>query len=52
MDYIKGMVGKVYNENGKLMVQGSNLIDNEQVTIPSDLVVLAAAIDPNLLSER
>lgn len=46
VDYIKGMVGKVYNENGKLMVQGSNLIDNEQVTIASDLVVLATAIEP------
>ena len=46
VDYIKGMVGKVYNENGKLMVQGSNLIDNEQVLIESDLVVLAAAIEP------
>ncbi len=46
VDYIKGMVGKVYEENGKLMVQGSNLIDNEQVTIASDLVVLAAAIEP------
>ena len=47
VNYIKGMVGKVYNENGKLMVQGSNLIDNEQVTIPSDLVVLATAIEPD-----
>ncbi len=46
VDYIKGMVGKVYNENGKLMVQGSNLLDNEQVIIPSDLVVLATAIEP------
>ena len=46
VDYIKGMVGKVYNENGKLMVQGSNLIDNEQITIESDLVVLATAIEP------
>ena len=46
VDYIKGMVGKVYNQNGKLMVQGSNLIENEQVTIPSDLVVLATAIEP------
>ncbi len=46
VDYIKGMVGKVYNENGKLMVQGSNLIDNEQITIASDLVVLATAIEP------
>ena len=41
------MVGKVYEENGKLMVQGSDLINNEQVVIPSDLVVLAAAIEPN-----
>ena len=47
VNYIKGMVGKVYNENGKLMVQGSNLIDNEQVTIASDLVVLATAIEPD-----
>ena len=46
VDYIKGMVGKVYNENGKLMVQGSNLLDNEQIIIPSDLVVLATAIEP------
>ncbi len=46
VDYIKGMVGKIYNENGKLMVQGSNLIENEQVTIASDLVVLATAIEP------
>ena len=46
VDYIKGMVGKVYNENGKLMVQGSDLINNEQVVIPSDLVVLATAIEP------
>ena len=36
----------MYNKGGKLMVQGSNLIDNEQVTIESDLVVLATAIEP------
>lgn len=47
VDYIKGMVGKVYKENGKLMVQGSDLLTNEQITIPSDMVVLAAAIEPN-----
>ena len=46
VDYIKGMVGKVYNENGKLMVQGSDLINNDQITIASDLVVLATAIEP------
>ena len=46
VNYIKGMVGKVYEEDGKLYVQGSNLLDNEQVTIQSDLVVLATAIEP------
>lgn len=47
VDYIKGMVGKVYEKDGRLMVQGSDLINNEQITIPSDMVVLAAAIEPN-----
>ena len=47
VDYIKGMVGKVYEQNGKLMVQGSDLLDNKQIVIESDLVVLAAAIEPN-----
>ena len=37
---------RLYAEGGKLMVQGSNLIDNEQVVIQSDLVVLATAIEP------
>lgn len=47
VEYIKGQVGKVYEENGKLMVQGSDLLANEQVTIPADMVVLAAAIEPD-----
>lgn len=47
VDYIKGQVGKVYEENGKLMVQGSDLLANEQVTIAADMVVLAAAIEPD-----
>ena len=47
VNYIKGMVGKVYEENGKMMVQGSDLLNNEQIVIESDLVVLAAAIEPN-----
>ncbi len=46
VDYIKGMVGKVYANGDKLMVQGSDLLNNEQITIESDLVVLAAAIEP------
>ncbi len=45
--YIKGMVGKVSPENGKLMVQASDLLDNKQLKIEADLVVLAAAIEPD-----
>ena len=45
--YIKGMVGKVSPENGKLKVQASDLLDNKQLHIDADLVVLAAAIEPD-----
>jgi len=46
--YIKGMVGKVIPQaDGKLLVQGSDLIANEQLKINADLVVLAAAIEPD-----
>ncbi len=46
--YIKGMVGKVApRADGKLMVQASDLIANEQLHIEADLVVLAAAIEPD-----
>ena len=47
VDYIKGMVGKVYEQGGKLMVQGSDLLMNEQMTIAADMVVLATAIEPD-----
>ncbi|MBR5135393.1 MAG: CoB--CoM heterodisulfide reductase iron-sulfur subunit A family protein [Clostridia bacterium] len=45
--YIKGMVGKVTPENGVLKVQASDLLDNKQLHIDADLVVLAAAIEPD-----
>ena len=45
--YIKGMVGKVVPENGKLRVQASDLLDNRQLHIDADMVVLAAAIEPD-----
>ena len=45
--YIKGMVGKVSPEGDKLIVQGSDLIANKQLKIEADLVVLAAAIEPD-----
>ena len=46
--YIKGMVGKVSpKSDGTLDVQASDLIMNEQLHIDADLVVLAAAIEPD-----
>ncbi|MBQ4506008.1 MAG: CoB--CoM heterodisulfide reductase iron-sulfur subunit A family protein [Firmicutes bacterium] len=45
--YIKGMVGKVVPEGGKLKVQASDLLDNRQIHIDADMVVLAAAIEPD-----
>ena len=45
--YIKGMVGKVAEEDGHLLVQGSDLIADKQVIIKADMVVLAAAIEPD-----
>jgi len=45
--YIKGMVGKVTPENGKLKVQASDLLSNEQLHIDADMVILAAAIEPD-----
>ncbi len=45
--YIKGMVGKVSPEGKKLKVQASDLLNNKQLHIDADLVVLAAAIEPD-----
>ncbi len=45
--YIKGMVGKVSPEGDKLMVRASDLLADKQLSIAADMVVLAAAIEPD-----
>ena len=45
--YVKGMVGKVTPDGDVLRVQASDLIENKQLHIDADLVVLAAAIEPD-----
>ncbi len=45
--YVKGMVGKVTPEGNKLKVRASDMLDNKQLEIDADLVVLAAAIEPD-----
>jgi len=47
VNYIKGQVGKVAEQNGKLLVQGVDLIDNKRILMETDMVVLATAIEPN-----
>jgi len=45
--YIKGMVGKVAEQNGHLRVQASDLLADRQIVIDADMVVLATAIEPD-----
>ena len=45
--YIKGMVGKVVPQGDKLKVQAFDLLGGEQLHIDADMVVLAAAIEPD-----
>ena len=47
VDYIKGQVGKVYPEDDHLVVQGVDLLANELIIHKTDMVVLAAAIEPD-----
>lgn len=48
--YVKGTVGKIAPENGKLMVQAADLLENRQIRLAADLVVLATAIAPSPLA--
>ncbi|MBQ8503823.1 MAG: CoB--CoM heterodisulfide reductase iron-sulfur subunit A family protein [Clostridia bacterium] len=48
VNYVKGQVGKVAPQaDGSLLVHGVDLIDGKQLKISADMVVLAAAIEPN-----
>ncbi len=43
VNYIKGMVGKIFPEGDKLMVHGADALTGETLVIDADMVVLAAA---------
>ncbi len=45
-NYIRGRVGRIYPEKGKLIVQGADTLLGQQVRIEADLVVLATALVP------
>ena len=42
--YVRGRVSKLYEEDGKVMVRGTDTLLGEQVEIAADLVVLATGI--------
>ena len=43
--YVKGMVGKIAEDSGRLRVQASDLLEDTQIVINADLVVLATAVE-------
>jgi heterodisulfide reductase subunit A len=45
--YIKGMVGKILEKDGRLLVRASDLLSDKQILLETDMVVLAAAIEPD-----
>jgi heterodisulfide reductase subunit A len=48
VNYVKGQVGKVAPQpDGTLLVHGVDLIDGKQLKVQADMVVLAAAIEPD-----
>lgn len=53
VQYIKGQVGKVMPQpDGTLLVRGVDLIDQKQILKQADMVVLAAAIEPEKDTRR
>jgi heterodisulfide reductase subunit A len=44
--YLRGRVSRVYDEGGKVIVEGHDTLAGEQVEVAADLVVLAAAVVP------
>lgn len=42
--YLRGRVSRVYEQNGKVIVQGADTLSGNQVEIEADMVVLATAL--------
>ena len=43
--YVKGMVGKIAEEKGRLRLQASDILEDKQIVLHTDLVVLATAVE-------
>jgi heterodisulfide reductase subunit A2 len=50
--YIRGMVSRMYEKNGKIVVMGSDVLVGVQVEIEADLVVLATAVQAKKGAEQ
>jgi len=45
--YLRGRVSKIYQENGKVRVYGTDTLSGQNVEIEADMVVLALAMQPS-----
>jgi heterodisulfide reductase subunit A len=52
VNYIRGRVSKIYEQDGKLIVKGEDTIAGVRVEIDADLVVLATAMIPQAESPK
>ncbi len=46
-EYLRGRVSRVYDDDGKVIVEGQDTLSGEQVEVAADLVVLATAVIPS-----
>ncbi len=49
--YLRGKVSRIYPQDGKLIVKGSDTLSHRAIEIHADLVVLATAVVPRVGSE-
>ena len=52
VNYIKGMVGKIFEDDKQLVVHASNVNTGELMNIRADMVVLATAIRPDSTAKK
>lgn len=50
--FLRGKVSKIFQENGKVMVWGADLLSGKEVEIAADMVVLASAMVPSYGTEE
>ena len=50
--YLRGKVSKIFRDGDKVVVWGSDTLTGEKIEVKADMVVLAAAVEPNPESKK